>query len=155
MTDRRDGAAGREVKKRSAETTGKTPGKTQDAGWEVGVRTTVPAPLPAVWAYLIGEGLPLWLGDIAALPTEKGAQLRTADGVSGVVRSYTDQVRLRMSWQPDDWPHDTTLQVSVKEAATGTIIGIHHENLADREERRMMLGHWKNVTAALDAHFSV
>ena len=150
MTDRRAGAAGREVNKRSAETTGKT----RDAGWEVGVRTTVPAPLPAVWAYLIGEGLPLWLGNIAALPTEKGAQLRTADGVSGVVRSYTDQVRVRISWQPDDWPHDTTLQVSVKEAATGTTISIQHEDLADREERRMMLGHWKNVTAALDAHFS-
>jgi len=150
MTDRRDGAAGREVNRRSAETTGKT----RDAGWELGVRTTVPAPPSAVWAYLIGEGLPLWLGDIAVLPAEKGAQFRTVDGVNGVVRSYTDQVRVRISWQPDDWPHDTTLQVSVKEAAIGTTIGIHHEKLADREERRMMLGHWKNVAAALDAHFS-
>ena len=150
MTDRRDGAAGRGANKRSAE----TPGKTRDAGWELGVRITVPAPLAAVWAYLMGEGLPMWLGDIAALPTEKGAQFRTADGVNGVVRSVTDRMRLRISWQPEDWPHDTTLQVTVKEAATGTTIGIHHEKLADREERRMMLGHWKNVAAALDAHFS-
>jgi len=150
MTDRRDGAAGRAANKRSAGTTAKVP----DDGWELGVRTIVPAPLPAVWDYLIGKGLPMWLGDIAALPTEKGAQFRTADGVSGVVRSYTDRVRVRISWQPDDWPHDTTLQVSVKEAATGTTIGIQHEDLADREERRMMLGHWKNVTAALAAHFS-
>ena len=154
MSDRRDGAAGRAANKRSAGITGKTPGKTPDAGWEVGVRATVTAPLPAVWAYLIGKGLPLWLGNIAALPTEKGAQFRTADGVSGVVRSYTDHVRVRISWQPDDWPHDTTLQVSVKEAATGTTIGIQHEDLADREERRMMLGHWKNVIAAFAAHFS-
>ncbi len=150
MTDRRDGAAGRETDKRSAQTTGKT----KDAGWELGVRTTVPAPLAAVWAYLMGEGLPVWLGDIASLPTEKGAQFRTADGVNGVVRSATDQLRLRISWQPEDWPHDTILQMTVKAAATGTTIGIHHEQLADRQERRMMLGHWKNVAAALEAHFS-
>jgi hypothetical protein len=31
----------------------------------------------------------------------------------------------------------------------GTTIAIHHQQLADREERRMMLGHWKNVVGAL------
>lgn len=131
-----------------------TTGLTQDAGWELGVRTTVPAPLPVVWEYLLGEGLPVWLGEIAALPTEKGEPYVTADGVHGVIRSYTDQLRVRLGWQPDDWPHDTTLQVTVKEAASGTTIGIHHEKLADRDERKMMLGHWKNVAAALDAHFA-
>lgn len=128
-------------------------GQTKDAGWEVGVRTTVAAPLPDVWRYLLGEGLPVWLGDIAELPTEKGAAFETADGVRGTIRSFTDATRIRLSWHPDDWPHDTVLQVSVKEAATGTTIGIHHELLADRDERRLMLGHWKNVAAAFDAHF--
>ena len=129
-------------------------GLNKDAGWEVGVRTTVPAPLAEVWSYLLGEGLPVWLGDIAALPTEKDAAFETADGVRGTIRSITDASRIRLSWHPDDWPHDTVLQVSVKEAEAGTTIRIHHEQLADRDERRLMLGHWKNVAAAFDAHFA-
>ena len=96
----------------------------------------------------------MWLGELDALPTEKGEAYATADGVRGTVRSRTDGLRIRVSWQPDDWPHDSTLQLTVKPAASGTTIGIHHEKLADREERRMMLGHWKNVAAAFDAHFA-
>jgi hypothetical protein len=129
-------------------------GLTKDAGWEMGVRQTVAADLPTVWDFLVGPGLPLWLGDIDALPTEKGAAFETRDGVRGTLRGYTERVRMRMSWQPDDWPHDTILQVTLKEAATGTTIGFHQEKLADRSERKMMLGHWKNVAAALEAHFA-
>lgn len=129
-------------------------GLTKDAGWELGVRTTVSAPLPAVWAWLLGEGLPVWLGDIDALPTEKGAAYATKDGVRGTIRSFSADYRVRLGWQPEDWPHDTTLQVTVKEAAGGTTIGFHQEKLADREERKLLLGHWKSVTAAISQHFS-
>ena len=123
-------------------------GLTKDAGWEVGVRKTVALPLPAVWQFLLGEGISLWLGD-TTLPTDKGASYETADGVHGTVRSFTDEAKIRLTWRPADWPHDTTLQVTVKEAPGGTTIGFHHERLADRDERRMMLGHWKNVVADL------
>lgn len=130
-----------------------TTGLTKDAGWEVGVRQTVSSPPETVWQFLIGEGLPIWLGE-TTLPRVKGEPYRTADGVSGEVKSFTENAKVRLSWHPDDWPHDTTLQLTVKEAAAGgTTIGIHHERLADREERRMMLGHWKNVAAHLAAAF--
>ena len=129
-----------------------TTGKTKDAGWEVGVRQTVAASSEVVWAFLLGEGLPLWLGE-TTLPHTKGETYHTADGVAGEVRAFTDNAKVRLTWHPDDWPHDTTLQVSVKTAVGGTTISIHHERLADREERRMMLGHWKNVVAHLAAAF--
>lgn len=130
-------------------------GLTKDAGWEVGVRATVPAPLPEVWAYLLGAGLLNWLGDIDALPAEKGASYATKDGVRGTIRTFTPDYRVRLGWQPSDWPHDTTLQVTVKEVASGTTIAIHHDKLADRDERRMMLGHWKKVAASIRSHFEV
>ncbi len=126
--------------------------KTRDAGWEVGVRQTVPASNDVVWEFLLGDGLPLWLGE-TILPHAEGAAYRTADGVAGVVRRYTENSRVRLTWHPDDWPHDTTLQLSVKDVAGGTTIVIRHERLADREDRRMMLGHWKNVAAHLAAAF--
>jgi uncharacterized protein YndB with AHSA1/START domain len=132
---------------------GDTTGLTKDAGWELGVRTTVAAPKDVVWQFLLGAGLPVWLGDIEVLPTEKGHPYSTRDGVRGTIRSYTEGLRVRLSWQPEDWPHDSTLQVTVKEAASGTTIGFHHDRLADRDERRMMLGHWKSVAASIDAHF--
>ena len=127
-------------------------GKPTDAGWEVGVRQRVAAPGDVVWAFLLGDGLPLWLGE-TTLPHQKGESYRTADGVVGEVRVYIENIKVRLTWHPDDWPHDTTLQLSVKEVAGGTTIVIHHERLADREERRMMLGHWKNVAAHLAAAF--
>lgn len=129
--------------------TGKPTGTTADAGWEVGVRETIAAPVDAVWTYLLGDGLKVWFGDIDALPTEKKATFVSRDGVRGVMRGYTPNARVRIGWHPDDWPHDTTLQVTVKQVATGTTIAISHEGLADREERKLMLGHWKNVMAAV------
>ncbi|WP_349902561.1 SRPBCC domain-containing protein [Parafrigoribacterium humi] len=130
-----------------ANTAGNT-GRTKDAGWEVGVRQTVPAALSAVWEFLLGDGLPLWLGE-TTLVREKGEAYETADGVVGTVRSYAEGSKIRLGWHPSDWPHETVLQLTVKESATGTTIGIHHEKLADRDERRMMLGHWKSVIAEL------
>lgn len=128
---------------------GRTTAKAQDAGWELGVRQTVAAPIESVWAYVVGEGLKLWVGDIDALPTEKKATFVTRDGVAGVIRAYTPNSRVRLGWHPADWPHETTVQVTLKAVEAGTTIAISHENLADRDERKLMLGHWKNVVAAM------
>jgi len=127
-----------------------TTGPSKDAGWDVGVRQTIDASLPTVWTFLTGKGLPIWLGDINKLPTEKGDGFETRDGVRGSIRGYSEGYRIRMSWKPSDWPHDTTLQITVKKVATGTTtVAIHHEHLADRDERKMMLGHWKNVLESI------
>lgn len=126
-----------------------TTGKTKDAGWEVGVRKTVAAPLPQVWSFLLGKGLPLWLGN-TTLPREKGAAYQTDDEISGTVLSYTEGLRVRLSWQPSEWNHDSTLQLTVREAATGTTIAFHQERLSGREERKIMLGHWKEVVQDLE-----
>jgi uncharacterized protein YndB with AHSA1/START domain len=124
--------------------------KTKDAGWEVGVRTTVDAPLSEVWAFLLGPGLPLWLGK-TELTLEKGARYATDDDIGGHILSYTPGLRIRLSWQPGEWDHDSMLQLTVREAATGTTIAFHQEKLNGREERKIMLGHWKDVVAQLEA----
>jgi uncharacterized protein YndB with AHSA1/START domain len=129
-----------------------TTGKTKDAGWEVGVRTTVRAAVEDVWDYLFEDGLPVWLG-LDTLVLEKGASFHTHDGVSGHVLSYTPGKRIRLSWHPDGWDHASTLQVTAREAATGTTIGFHQEKLAGREERKIMLGHWKGVVAQIERAF--
>jgi uncharacterized protein YndB with AHSA1/START domain len=124
-------------------------GQTKDAGWEVGVRKTVDAPAPTVWAFLLGAGLPLWLGR-TTLALEKGAAYETDDDIRGTVLSYTEGLRVRLSWQPGEWNHDSTLQLTVRAAETGTTIAFHQERLSGREERKIMLGHWKDVVQELD-----
>lgn len=124
-------------------------GLSNDAGWEVGVRKTVDAPVQKVWAFLLGAGLPLWLGN-TKLPLEKGAAYATDDDISGTVLSYTEGLRVRLSWQPGEWNHDSTLQLTVRAAETGTTIAFHQERLTGREERKIMLGHWKDVVQELD-----
>ena len=125
-------------------------GKTKDAGWEVGVRRTVPSSVDEVWDFLFEDGLPLWLGN-TTLALEKGAENETDDDIRGHVLGYTPGFRIRLTWQPGEWDHDSTLQLTVREAATGTTIGFHQERLAGREERKIMLGHWKEVVEAIAA----
>lgn len=131
-----------------------TTGTTKDAGWDVGVRKTVAASVPEVWSYLTGPGLPMWLGEIAELPSKKGMRFRTDDGVRGVIRGYEEKKLVKLTWHPEDWPHETILTLTLTKAGEATTVHVHHGDLADRDERRMMLGHWHRVTDSIVAQFA-
>ena len=111
---------------------------------ELGLRRTVGAAVDEVWEYFVVDGLATWLGD-TTLPLHKGEKYLTTDGASGEILSRTDQLRLRLTWQPDDWEHDSTLQVTLMPADSGTTIGFHHEGLASAAEKDRMLAHWSAV----------
>ncbi len=107
------------------------------------------APLDEVWDYLLGEGLPLWLGR-TELGRAKGDAYRTDTGTTGELRSLTDRRRIRLTWRPAGWDHDSTLQVTVLEAAGGTTIAMHQERLASQAEREELLPHWRAVIDDLE-----
>lgn len=119
-------------------------GLTKDVGWELGVRRTVDAPVEEVWDYIVIDGVTTWLGD-TKLGLHKGDAYETVEGVRGEIRSRTDELRLRITWQPEDWDHDSTVQITLTPAASGTTIGLHQERLASAEEREAMLAHWTGV----------
>lgn len=118
-------------------------GLTKDAGWQLGVRRTVPLPVDEVWAYLLGEGLGTWLGETEL--GDRGDRYETAEGVHGQVRSRSEGLRIRLTWQPRGWEHDATLQITLRSAATGTTIGFHQERLTSSRQREEMLEHWHGV----------
>jgi uncharacterized protein YndB with AHSA1/START domain len=120
------------------------------AGWDVGVKQTVPGSRKAVWAFLVGDGLPLWLGKTTTLPLVKGAAYETDDDITGRVLSVQPGVDLRLSWRPGEWNHDSTLQLSLKEADGATTVSFHQQKLTSRDERTMMVGRWKGVASELE-----
>ncbi|MFT4231400.1 MAG: hypothetical protein QM606_01295 [Leucobacter sp.] len=119
-------------------------GWTKDAGWQMGVRRTLPIPPEFAWEFLMGDGLSLWLGH-TALGRGAGEAYVTDEGVRGELRSRSEGRRVRLTWQPAGWSHDATLQLTVLPAASGTTIAFHQERLANAAEREQMLAHWTTV----------
>jgi uncharacterized protein YndB with AHSA1/START domain len=133
-----------------------TVGKTKDAGWQIGVSRTVAHPVDDVWELLTSAaGIALWLGAGVTFEFEKGEHYTTDAGVSGEVRSYHPADRIRITWQPPDWDHNTTVQIAVQAKGPKTTIRFHQERLANSAERQAQREHWKGVAdriqAALDA----
>ncbi|WP_459644223.1 SRPBCC family protein [Kineococcus sp. NUM-3379] len=132
-------------------------GLTQDAGWQIGVSRTVDHPVEEVWGFLTSPaGRAVWLGHGVDVLDGRGRAYRTADGTAGEVRSLHDHDRIRLTWRPEGWDHDSTVQVTVRAAGAGrTVLRFHQDRLADAAERARQRAHWRavlgSVVAALDA----
>jgi uncharacterized protein YndB with AHSA1/START domain len=124
-------------------------GRTRDAGWEIGVSKTVDGPIVAVWDLITSPGgIAIWLGHGVTLA--KGEPYETTAGTHGETRSFHELDRIRLTWWPSGWSHDTTLQLTVRSAGERrTRIGIHQERLADAAERERQRQHWQGVINAL------
>jgi uncharacterized protein YndB with AHSA1/START domain len=121
-------------------------GRTADAGWQIGVSKVLPFPLTDVWAFLSSkEGTDIWLGPGPALPHERGAGYETESGTTGEVRSFHGLDRIRLTWRPKDWHHDSTVQVTVRTTGAKTTIRFHQEWLVSAQERAEQREYWTDV----------
>jgi uncharacterized protein YndB with AHSA1/START domain len=122
-------------------------GKTMDAGWQIGVSITVRRNAVDVWDYLMSrDGLAAWLGHGVEFHGGKGEPYETGEGTHGELRSYRPLDRIRLTWQPQDWDHETTVQIAIDDKGDRTRVVFHQERLADAEERRRQRDHWKAVS---------
>jgi uncharacterized protein YndB with AHSA1/START domain len=126
-------------------------GRTKDAGWQIGVSKTFDHSVEDLWTFLTSpEGTAIWLGEGVTVSPDPGEGYETATGVRGETRSYTRHRRIRLTWQPPDWRHDTTQQLSVTPAGEGRArLGVHQERLADAGERAQQRDHWQSVINAI------
>ena len=133
--------------------TARPTGHTKDAGWEIGVSRTVSFPVEEVWDFLTSPaGSAVWLGAGVQRLDQPGAGYETETGTAGQVRSFRPRDRVRLTWQPVDWDHDSTVQFTVTPAAGNrTRIVFHQERLAGAGERERQRGHWQGVMDALVA----
>lgn len=127
-------------------------GRTQDVGYEIGVSKTFRAPLERVWDHLVSPaGFGTWVGAGARLPRARGETYTADDGTTGELRSLRTGDRIRATWRPPSWTHDTTVQLTVRPATDDrTTVRLHQEWLADAHERTQQREHWRAVLAQLE-----
>ena len=113
-------------------------GLTKDSGWQLGLRRTVPVARDVAWRALLAE--------VGVEASQPGEEFVTATGIRGQVRSYRHEELIRMTWQPPGEP-ESTLQLRVTPAATGTTVGFHQDRLHSAADRAKMLEYW---AAAID-----
>jgi uncharacterized protein YndB with AHSA1/START domain len=128
-------------------------GRTKDAGWQIGVSKTIDRPVDEVWDFVTSPaGVAIWLGEGVTLLNEKGTAYETKDGTRGELRSFRELTRVRVTWQPEDWSHETTLQLAVTATGPGKArLVVHQERLADAAEREQQRVHWQGVVNQLVA----
>lgn len=123
-------------------------GKTAGAGWQIGVRRTLPCSEEQVWALLLSpDGLRVWLGGPADIVA--GAPFRLDNGTSGEIRVYKPWSHVRLTWRPTGWPEPSTLQVRVIPSHRKTTLSFHQDQLPGAVERAAMKAHWEAVIGHL------
>lgn len=122
-------------------------GLTAAAGFQVGVRRTLPITQEEAWRLLISpEGLSLWLGEVETLALARGTAFATREGNHGELRVVKPMHQLRMSWQRAGWSVPSTLQIRLLPTKQGgTTISFHQEKLKDLYAREQMKAHWEDV----------
>ncbi len=126
-------------------------GKTKDVGWQIGVSRALPCTVEQAWILLTSEaGMAVWLGVGAVLEPVPGAAYTTADGTTGEVRSFRPCDRIRLTWRPPGWPHESTVQVAVSGGSRSTTVRFHQERLANSTERERQRDHWRAVLDQLE-----
>jgi hypothetical protein len=132
-------------------------GLTRGVGWQLGVRRTFDCDLDTAWQHLVlGAGVLDWLGELGADDALTVGQEFVADApgwlgtgvtLAGQVRTRQELRRIRVTWRPSTWTHESTLQLTVLPAKSGTTIAIHQERLANEAERTELLVSWGAVLA--------
>ncbi len=125
-------------------------GLTKDAGWQIGVSRTVPHAIDDVWQAVITNAGD-WLGPGATLPDQRGDQWAAADGSNGELRSRRERDRVRVTYRARGDTRETTVQVTVRATATGTVLRFHQERMLNAAERERRRAHWEHIIAQLRA----
>lgn len=116
-------------------------GQTRASGFQVGVRRTFAISPEAAWTLITSPvGLTIWLGAIKAPVNREDDNFTTINGEHGQIKVYEENSHIRLTWQPENWPIHSTIQVRIIPTRDKTTIAFHQENLpgpSEREERHL------------------
>ncbi len=114
-------------------------GLTKDAGWQFGIRKTVPLGINEVWECLFSEkGIMFW-----------------AKGADKNFSTFKELSHIRTKWKIKDWENQATLQMRVISNKDKTTIAFHIDRLLSENQRAETKKHWtevlENITKELNS----
>lgn len=126
-------------------------GLTKDAGWQIGVRKTLPVALEDAWNLLVSEeGLSIWLGGLPNFEPAEDAEYELPDGTRGKVTVFKQISHLRLTWYPPGWPRPSIIQVRViPSGKKKTVFAFHQEHLPSEEAREERRDFFKEAIAKI------
>ncbi len=124
----------------------KTVGQTKDAGFQIGLRKTLPISVNNAQDFLFSnEGLDIWLGKLMSNNLELNKTYKTKDGIEGKIKILKPLSHIRLTWKKKNWINISTVQIRVINAKDKTTISFHQEKLLDSAQRDEMKNHWANI----------
>jgi uncharacterized protein YndB with AHSA1/START domain len=114
-------------------------GLTKDAGWQVGLRRTIPISVEVIWRLITStEGIQIWLGSGEPFELAKGVKYQLEDGTHGEVRVVSPLSHFRITRFPPDpaYLRASTIQIRVLQNKEKTNLVFHEEHLPSQEARR-------------------
>lgn len=106
-------------------------GLTKDAGWQFGIRKTMPANLETLWNLFFSDrGLGFW-----------------CEGVDQNFSTFKEYSHIRTKWRHRDFAEDTNLQIRFipSKNKDKTTISFHVDKLKNESQREMTKDYWSKV----------
>lgn len=107
----------------------KNVGQTKDAGWQFGVRKSVPLNPNEVWNFLFSEsGTKLWLQD-----------------AEREFSTYKQLSHIRTKWKLKSWANEANLQMRILANKDKTTIAFHIDKLLNESQREETKTYWNKI----------
>lgn len=104
-------------------------GQTKDAGWQFGVRKSVPLKSNEVWDFLFSDnGEKLWL-----------------NGANREFLTFKNLSHIRTKWKLKSWTNEANLQMRILANKDKTTIAFHIDKLLNESQREETKNYWDNV----------
>jgi uncharacterized protein YndB with AHSA1/START domain len=127
-------------------------GLTKDAGWQFGIRRTMPVTAHQAWDFLLSkEAVDIWLGEVEEIDWRVGSSFVTKDEIEVTINVLKPYSHMRMSWKKKGWDNISMLQPRVTKGVGRSVISFHHDKLQDANQRLEMKNHWNGIIEKLES----
>lgn len=108
---------------------------------------TLPVDVKGSWKFLnSAEGLNVWLKPMGDFKLKPKSQYEVEGGIYGEVRTAKVNERARITWQTEEWPKASIVQIYlIKREGPKSILIFQHDRLPTDRIRLAMRDYWKKV----------
>lgn len=120
-------------------------GKTKNAGWQVGIRKTIPLTSDQLWNFITGnQGMQIIIGDTISATNSYNQDRISEKEIQYKITTIVQNSHLRMQWRLPDWKEYSILQIRVYSTGQNkAVLAIHQEKLVNGNTRAVMKKYWQ------------